>query len=1019
MRNKKLLWSALVLPMVMASCSNDFAEDIQQNGQDLLKGESVQLSEGFRLFTSRSTGKQTRGEWNGTQFYWMPEGVVNSINAVGDDLSTKGFTITSLPGSGITFDEVGLCWLGADQIGENIFTNYRFVHDGWLEANSVDSWEKIVDCDVNTAEYLYNWNYVNYANVVGEQLTVSPNGIIKGTFANPVDAFTPGTWKDASKQKKITEVNLGKGTFKTENKSIFTGKYLAYYPYDENMQEEGKLQAKTWTKQTAPIAYKHRELEAGKYTFLAGVMAKEIQGGTAASALSMSPISGMLSIKEYAGDITGKNIQHMILLSAKGNITKTMGISASSLKAGNPTVGADIEKTQSIVVDFVKEDGTIDNLLSDEYILDPNANEYNRIIVPMLESEIADLDIFYVNDKGYAQYTKDVINIKVPTGTIASLDMLHRPLSPDTKTLAAWDFASLQNAMTNAVAGDKILIVGKIVVDEDFTVKEGVTITGIWRGEKVGELVVAATNDAQKTFSVEKAATIDCDMTIEGIGCCHNYAGKVVAKGMTFAKGAYNNTNEVNNIVNNGLLKFEKNGTDVLVNTINGDIENTPLKYVAGESVDPSSDVVYQLPFETVEGTYDFSTGNFTGSAIVVETLTDVEINGELVNNTSSTQNGKTRKDALIILEKRDVTTYPNNNQDARVVINPTGNIDNFATIQNQATVSNNSGDKSGLKNEVHATFVNMIGGQLNGWMMDKESNSNFISQVDNSVDSRYKTALADNLTNIIEILPVNSAYTSVPLSYCYPMTGVNNVNLKYVINADNIILCGTKNTADAACDATIGAIEVMEGKNNFRINYEEASSLSSVNLTVKVTTYNETHKAVDGILVNDKYPVAIPAVFTAQNSKMNVYTGLEEGITFDVEGNVVFNGTELIGKYTSDTKFNAPIVTVVGDVFKKKGVTTFDQKVIKGTIDGNLTIDAGSTMNFENDVKIKVGVDENTTAGKIQNNGTVNIETATGIKSPAVVYCKTYNTTGGTWLNGGHPTPFNAGGVLSGDYAW
>ena len=158
---------------------------------------------------------------------------------------------------------------------------------------------------------------------------------------------------------------------------------------------------------------------------------------------------------------------------------------------------------------------------------------------------------------------------------------------------------------------------------------------------------------------------------------------------------------------------------------------------------------------------------------------------------------------------------------------------------------------------------------------------------------------------------------------------------------------------------------------------------------------------------------MAIPAVKTDNNaSTFNLNTNQKADITFTTVGDVEFNGVEFIGKDGN----NLPIVTIDGDM-TVNNKTTVDPMVINGTILGNLTING--TMNFMSDVKLKVGKDENTEKGHIQNNGTFNIESMTIINSPAIIYCKDYNLTGGTWLNGGRPTPFTAGGVVPGDYNW
>lgn len=1058
MNKRFYLFGAVALPLLMASCSNDLL-DAEQGSQELVNGNVAKVDSDFRLFAERSTGNQTRGEWingdKGTVFYWMPAGVVlqedfaNPTQAT--DHSRVTFAVDPLPvytpgDSNLKFDEVGLCWLGAGEVGENIFTNYKFVHDGWLEDGATTASDEIVDCNQTTAEYLKNWNWVKYVGdydtygtsavdwaAEGKKLTITPEtGKVVGALGAKVNAYDKGAWKVPANQHQIEKINLSKGTFRTENKSIFTGKYLAYYPYDEAMVEQGRLVAKTVTEQDAPIGYNDRMLQAGDYTFLAGYMAEEIKGGSVASALTMNPISGLLSVK-LDNATCASDIQHMIVMSAKGEIAETMGLKASAIKAGNELDGADVTKTQKVIVHFKDKDGNPANFRFDNYNTNPpgklsNEDTYNRVIVPVLPSEISDLDLFLVTTSGKAQTTKNTQKVTVNKG--AAVGVATGSVNND--IYVAWDKESLKKAINNAgdaTGPQTILIINKIVLDETIVVPGNLTITGEWRNQKVGELVVAASNTSTpNVLAARKGAAFNCDITVEGVGCCHKIAGIMDAQGITFKAGTYADGHK-NKLLNNGLVTFTNTG-DLCVNKFDGDIENTPLKYkVAGvPTVDPATGVAYQIPFEAEDYSFDFDDPfKFKGSVIAIYTLATVEINSTLNNNTTSDEAGNARRrDALVILEKRDDSIYRNNNQDARLVINEEAVVDNFATVKNQATIANNSGKAAGFKNEVHATFVNMIGGQLNGYKMQKEANSNFIAQVDNSIDSRYTTALQEHLANIIEFLPLNGKYSTAPQAMTYTMEGVNNKDLKYLINAgtETVTLVGKKSVdaPKATVEATIGAIEVAAGC-QLDINYSQGTYInttSPVCLNVENGIYNNTHKkdVEGGVLINNRYPVDIPAVITdASSSKFNLYTNCWDGVTFNTVGNVEFNGVEFIGQANTDG-FNLPIVTVKGNM-TVAGVTTVDQKVVKGTVDGKLTIASTGTMNFNSDVKFKVGVDKNTTVGEIENNGTFNIESNVIFSSPAIVYCKSYNLTGGTWLNGGRPTPFDAGGVVPEDYNW
>lgn len=1083
------LFGAVALPLLMASCSNDLL-DAEQQGQDLVKGNVVKIDNDFRLFAGRSSSNdasQTRAEWlswnNGAVFYWMPAGVVTQNDEgyrqyvwddvhqnwvyvdgtgcqPGDDHSKPSFTV-ELPSS-VTFDAVGLCWLGAGEAGDNIFTNYKFVHDGWLEQNAISMNENYTGCDKTTGKYQTEWNWVKYFAAdakyaaAGKDLTIGTAEVTTsdgkkeaiGVGKLDEEVYASNRGKDG---KKISNLNLSKGSFRTENKTIFGGKYLAYYPYDENMVEQGRLTAKTFTEQMAPVSYNDRMLRVGDYTFCAGYMAEEIKGGTTASALTMEPISGLLSIREqdFKGDDKPGtnpryNIEHLIIMSAKGNITKEIAMKASSFipkeenAPADPLEGAESTFTQNVVVDFVDNDGNITSFKTNNYFNSDGQkteDKYNRVIVPILPSEIPDLDLMWVNEDGKALITKETLNVNVGKGKVCNVNSVG-DVTYD--MYVAWDWESLENAIANAGANatsskqQKILVVNKIVLDENITIPSYVTITGEWRNEKVGELVVPANNKTNPTvLTAASKSTIACDVTIEGLGCCHTNTGVLDAQGMTFAKGTYDkgttDPNHVNTLTNNGLLLFNAGLTTsdfaLRTNVIDGNIENTPLMYqVDGvTSIDVATGEPYRIPFETNDfESFSFDDMKVKGSVVAVRTLATVEINGNFNNNTATSKDGKTRKDALLVLEKRDEAKYASNDMDARLIVNQKAVLDNFATIHNQGTVANNSGSASGIKNEVHATYINMIGGQLNGYKMQKEANSNFIAQVDNSIDSRYTTALNEHLANIIEFLKVNEKYKTNASAQVYRMQNINNKDLKYLINAtgETVTLVGKKSVDDPVQTyaATIGAIEVADGATLNINSIVDNSKTSPVCLNVDNSAYNATHKADAKVLVNKKYPVAIPAVKTLSGSNFVLATnGLQNKVTFTTQGDVLFSGTEFIGKAQGGV-YNLPIVTINGNM-SVYGTTTFDKKVVKGTITKNLTI--GGRINFNSDVKVKVGENMSTEYGHIQNDGFFNIETSAILSSPAIVYCKSYNMSGGNWGNGGRPTPFNAGGVEEGDYNW
>lgn len=1048
MKKKIFYLGVLALPFLFGACADDMLTTEGNQTSVSADGKVINLGDDFRVFASRAGGTDvnTRGEWiskGGTSFYWMPEGLVTEANTTvssNNDLSKGEFIINDLaPMSGAIADKVGLCWVGDGAPADNIYTNYEFVHDGWLEANATEMENIPVEC-INGA-YIYNWNFVRIADAKAKNATLTvtkPAGNrVSGTLSAAVDAYTLGA--SAGKQKTITNLELGRGTFKTENKSIFTGNYIAYYPYNKDMVEADKLQA------TAPVAMDYvvgetnRLLSAGQYTFSCGYMSTPILGGSNASSLKMRQVSGLLSLEIPVAEVTSKNIMHMFLVDAEGRFVSSEKLTAAGIQAATSAAtsaavdqafkasASEIKNEQVVRADFKDASGAaaLTAFSSDPMDTDPS------VIFPLLPTNnISLVDVILVDKNGKARMTSIEDGVTI-TSELAQVKDLSNTLDytfTDAPYIA-WDQASLVTAMTNA-GMNPILLLGDVVISSDLTI-ENENIIGEWRGRKIGKLIVAGVDSGSSPVTLTvKNSTIACDIDIEGKGCCHNAAGKLVATAMTYTAGTY--ATGVNTITNNGVVEFTPITSTLTTNDIYGDIINEPLKYIGNGQTDIQGKE-YLIGFETVPAT------------IEIKTLSTVNIYGKVENKTSSTQNGLTRVDALISLEKRDESSYPNNNQDARLIVTTnntvTGSLINDATIENRATIANNAGSASAIKNTELATFVNMIGGQLNGYKLEKNANSNFISEVDNSIDSRYVTALNDRLTNIIKIVKKNAKYNSNQHAMYFSMEEVAKTgtreNLKFIIDTKNVVFVGKKNIPAVAVDeyeytiqkATIGALELTSSATGFQINTRgivdadaKGGNIDPASLYVKNATYNKTHKAVSGKLVNTLYPVAIPAVYTQANSTMLMASCADvvstEKVRFEVVGDIIVEGTVNFG--ASSSKFNTPKLAVNGNVtLNGSAEFTFDKKVTENTILGNFTIAAGATANFQSDVKVKVGQSLTAVNGVINNLGTFNIESMAIINSPAVVYCKQYNLTGGTWLNGGRPTPFNAGGVEESDYTW
>ena len=155
---------------------------------------------------------------------------------------------------GENYENVGLCWLG-ETTGAEVYTNYQFSHFGWLKKGETEA--EVDNCDPFN---LYNGVAYN---------EIKPTSGTAGKEANPAtDGFT---LPSAPIDKTSWELNYNSGVYKTDNKTIFGGKYIVYYPYDPKFQEKGTIPAKAvtsfdWNISTLPTK-PYEAPELGKATF--------------------------------------------------------------------------------------------------------------------------------------------------------------------------------------------------------------------------------------------------------------------------------------------------------------------------------------------------------------------------------------------------------------------------------------------------------------------------------------------------------------------------------------------------------------------------------------------------------------------------------------------------------------------------------------------------------------------------------------------------------------------------------
>lgn len=532
------LFLALALPMAFAACTND--DFTENNSQQVADGNLVELGDNFVLAVQGASDAQTRGIWEageGTNFGWswiptLLSGAEGANNKLGTALN-------------VASDEIGLCWTGelADgtgSLGQRVYTNYQFIHDGWLAEGEKEA--KINRCDF-TLE-----NGKRYSDVNASTLSASSTlDQIKTQLTGDDNKVTiNGTQK---------ALNLNTGMFKTENKAIFGGSYIVYYPYNDQFAEAGYIPATgtvaftdvvtTGTSVTSKDAFAQRFV--AENSFLVGY-AKNLIGGSEASQFSLNQLSGLISLQMIGttGETYSKKITKVALYSKDGFV-KNVGLDASKIA----TMGAN--GGTALYVDGTKE--TVSTIVADiatssQAALSPTSKQI--MYLPVLPTTAKDVEaILYADDNTIARVAvADELTVAPAAGKSVIVKVSNSDFKDNVKI--AVDEASLIAAVGYAAPSKAttIEVIGDIRLTNDLYVHNNLTING-------DDIIVPAgpTLVVDASASNMPAAVFNSKVVIEGQGCCGTRFGKLLANGGTFNDiDNYGNVQIAGPVIVNGTL---------------------------------------------------------------------------------------------------------------------------------------------------------------------------------------------------------------------------------------------------------------------------------------------------------------------------------------------------------------------------------------------------------------------------------------------------------------------------------
>lgn len=567
------LFLALALPATFAACSN---EEFMDNNAVPAENNLVELGEGFVLTGQGSDETSTRGVW-GTDltWSWLPT-ILADENGANSMLGAKN----------VIADEIGLCWTGelpdgTGSISNMVYTNYQFLHNGWL-AEGQDA-AKFDECT------LVLENGKLYKDVDAGSLDENSDiAAIKSQLAASANKV--------SIEGADIELNLNTGIFTTSNKAIFGGSYIVYYPYNGNFADAASLPAVSPVEYSGVTTGEVSAAHVAENTFMVGY-ARNLIGGSQASKFGVNPLSAIISLQLKQTGAT-KNITKVALWSQDGFVT-SVGLDASKIKSMGAAGGEALyvegtKKTASTIVATLNSPTTLGATATKIYlpILPTTAKDLKVILYTATETAVIDLGKDYT--------------FKAAQGAVVSVEMDADDFKTD--ALIAVDAASLKSAVEgNYSKATNVTVIGDITLASDVEVNEYVTVEG-------GKIIVPE----GKTLTVNGGSTVQSAVEVQGETCCGGgaAAGKMVVKTKATIAGNVNVLAGYGD-KKDGLLEFAHTLDEVST------VAATAAIVADGGSID----------FQGVTDIYGTLTLNADGVATLSAATSDVNVKGGTVNN--------------------------------------------------------------------------------------------------------------------------------------------------------------------------------------------------------------------------------------------------------------------------------------------------------------------------------------------------------------------------------------------------
>lgn len=457
-----------VAAMAIVGCSSDDF-NVAAPEQAVDDSRLVELNPDFVLagVGVEDTGTRTHWEQDATTKAlvnkFLP--IYNATAAAGQDLDAA---------ADLTAQAVGLCWLGQVP-GAEVYTNYQFYHFGWLNN---DETEANVECGALTNGSLYS-DITNLAAVT--------NGA--GGEAFPGTDWTTANLPAKSVKAGADNLNYNSGVYKTDNKAIFGGDYIVYYPFNENFKDAGTIPAIAKTN-WANVSQKFNTPEIGQETFRYSSPVT-IEGGNQAADFGLYNLSSLVQLRVATpvGDAfaTVKAIDEIVLYSASQKLLKQANLAADKIVAGKKgaELYASTEGTKTIVANFA----TAQTLQATNSTTPAPTSAY----ITVLPTTVDDLVVLVHNSTDGTWARVDMPNTVFEAGkakrldiTVASTDFTTDYIAVDQASLTASLVAADAVVTADATARPQITVIGDItlaaptydITSTTYTNSDKITIKG-------------------------------------------------------------------------------------------------------------------------------------------------------------------------------------------------------------------------------------------------------------------------------------------------------------------------------------------------------------------------------------------------------------------------------------------------------------------------------------------------------------------------------------------------------------